>query len=163
MDQSSFPVSIIMEKRPSVSKWADAYWTVVGIIIGEPTASGKASTEKTHLHTRGEIEQYLYPGFSMRLYKDECESYYHNMVSPNPSCYVITDNEENAEPVPFKVSMSFDEAHAEQEGGKEVYPVEIPAEIYSWMEAFVIDNYFPEKKFKRKLNNWKKGGGNVRA
>ena len=101
MDQSSFPVSIIMEKRPSVSQWADAYWTVVGIIIGEQTVSENATTKKTHLHTRGDIEQYLYPGFSMHLYKDECESYYHNMVSPNPSCYVITDNEEGEEPKPF--------------------------------------------------------------
>ena len=68
MDQSSFPVSIIMEKRPSVSKWADAYWTVVGIIIGERTDSESATPVKTHLHTRGDIEQYLYPGFSMHLY-----------------------------------------------------------------------------------------------
>lgn len=158
MDQSSFPVSIIMEKRPSVSKWADAYWSVVGVIVGEQTA-----TEKTLLHTQDDIEQYLYPSFSVHLYKDECESYYYNMVSPKPSCYIITDNEDSEEPKPVKVSMSFDEAHAYQEAGQEVYPVEIPAEIYGWMEAFVIDNYFPEKKFKRKLKNWKKDGGNARA
>jgi len=163
MEQSSFPVSIIMEKRPSASKWADAYWTVVGIIVGERTASEQTTTEKTHLHTNGDIEQYLYSGFSVQLFKDECESYYHNMVSPKPGCYVIAEKNDSEEPIPVKVSMSFDEAHAYQEAGSDVYPVEIPAELYGWMEAFVIDNYFPEKKFKRKLNDWKKGGGNIRA
>ena len=131
---------------------------MVGVIVGAQT-----STEKTLLRTVDDVKQYLYPGFSVNLYKDECESYYHNMVSPKPGCYVITDNEDSEEPIPFKVSMSFDEAHSLHEGGREIYPVEIPAELYGWMEAFVIDNYFPEKKFKRKLKNWKQGGSNIRA
>ena len=84
-------------------------------------------------------------------------------MSPNPGCYVITDKETDEAPIPFKVSMSFDEAHSYQEGGKEIYAVAIPNELYQWIEAYVLDNYFPEKKRKRKLNDWKKGGGNIRV
>ena len=32
--------------------------------------------------------------------------------------------------------------------------IDVPAEIYRWTEAFVIANYFPEKKRKRKLRDW---------
>ena len=156
--QNSFPVSVILEKRPSVSKWANAYWTVLGIIVGESTDEGMML-----LHSQNNIEQYRYSGLSVTLYRDECESYYHNLMSPKPGCYVITDKETDEAPVPFKVSMSFDEAHSYQEGGKEIYAVEIPNELYQWVEAYVLDNYFPEKKRKRKLNDWKKGGGNIRV
>jgi len=156
----SFPVSAILEKRPSSSPWADAYWRVTNILVGE-------SSEQTHdmrlLQKQGDTEQYLYPGLKVTLYVDECESYYHNMMSPNPSCYVITDQETDQAPIPFLVSMSFDEAHSYQEGGKEIYAVEIPSELYQWVENYVLDHYFPEKKRKRKLNDWKKTGGNIRA
>ena len=50
--------------------------------------------------------------------------------------------------------MSFDEAHAYLEGDDEVYAVDVPAELYKWTEAYVIANYFPEKKKKRKLRDW---------
>jgi hypothetical protein len=53
--------------------------------------------------------------------------------------------------------MSFDEAHAYQENEDQAYSVEIPAELYEWMERYMIDNYFPEKRFKRKLKDWKHG------
>nr|CAA6830089.1 MAG: Unknown protein [uncultured Thiotrichaceae bacterium] len=154
-----FPVSVIMEKRPPANKWADAYWKAIGLIVGE-----QESSELKLLQEQGDVQQYLVPNLQIQLYKDQCESYYHNMKSPKPSCYIIANRPENAMPEPFLVSMSFDEAHAYLEGGdEEVYSVAIPPELYLWAEAYVIDNYFPEKKKKRKLNNWKKDGGNVRA
>lgn len=163
---TSFPVSVILEKRPSVSQWADAYWTVIGIIVGGSEAQTEAEDTENDmvlLHSQNDIEQYRYSGLSVTLYKDECESYYHNLMSPKPGCYVITDKETDESPVPFRVSMSFDEAHSYQEGGKEIYAVDIPNELYEWVEAYIVDNYFPEKKRKRKLNDWKKGGGNIRV
>lgn len=164
--QTSFPVSVILEKRPSSSQWADAYWTVIGLIVGESEADDNATNNDSGmklLHSQNDIEQYRYAGLSVTLYKDECESYYHNLMSPKPGCYVITDKEDSEQPIPFKVSMSFDEAHSYQEGGKEIFAVDIPNELYLWIEAYVLDNYFPEKKRKRKLNDWKKGGGNIRV
>lgn len=162
----SFPVSVILEKRPSISPWADAYWTAVGLIVGETASVDKdeqIGSGMVLLHRKNDVEQYQYSGMKVTLYKDECESYYHNLMSPKPGCFVVADKELNQPPVPYKVSMSFDEAHAYQEGGKEIFAVDIPNELYQWIEAYVLENYFPEKKRKRKLNDWKKGGGNIRA
>lgn len=157
---NTFPVSVIMEKSPSSNKWADHYWKAIGVIVGEQTAT---ETMLIQEQANGDVQQYLIPGFKVQLYKDQCESYYHNMKSPQPSCYIIAGREENAMPVPFLVSMSFDEAHSYLEGDEEVYSVPVPPELYLATEAFMLDNYFPEKKLKRKRTDWKTDGGNIRA
>lgn len=153
-----FPVSVIMEKRPSLNRWADTYWQAIGVIVGAQKA-----TEPILIQTHDEIQQYLIPGLQVQLYKDQCESYYHNMKSPQPGCYIIAYQNQGVMPDPFLVSMSFDEAHAYMEGDEEVYSVPIPPELYRWTENFMLDNYFPEKKRKRKRTDWKQDGGNIRA
>ena len=65
---------------------------------------------------------------------------------------------DDGRPQPFLVSMSFDEAHAYLEGDDEIYAVDVPPELYRWTEAYVIANYFPEKKKKRKLRDWRAQG-----
>jgi hypothetical protein len=147
-----------MEKRPSASKWADAYWTAIGLIAG-----AQQIAEVTLIQEHGTTQQYLIPGLRIHLYKDQCESYYYNMKSPNPGCYIIAYKQDEAMPRPFLVTMSFDEAQSHLEGDEEVYSVPVPPELYRWTEEFVLDNYFPEKKRKRKLNDWKQDGGNIRA
>jgi hypothetical protein len=51
--------------------------------------------------------------------------------------------------------MSFDEAHAYVEGDDEIYDVDIPPELYVWVEAYVLINYVAEKRKKRKRVDWK--------
>lgn len=58
-------------------------------------------------------------------------------------------------PVPYLVSLSFDEVHAYLEGDEQVFAVEIPPELYKWSEAFILTHYVATKKTKRKLKNWK--------
>lgn len=147
------PVSIIMECRPSISEWASEYWQAVGVAVGSRNQDSNRKQQK--IYDEQDVQRYLYPGFRLRLHVDECESYYHNLVSPIPRCYVITQADENQVPRPLLVSMSFDEAHAYLEGDDDIFAVDIPPEVYVWTEAFVIANYFPQKKTKRKLNNWK--------
>ncbi len=147
------PVSVIMEARPSKSRWVDETWHAIGITAGEH--SRIEALEPELIFAENGIRRYLHRGFTLRLFVDQCESYYHNMVSPNPRCYVITEVDEEGVPQPLLVSMSFDEAHAYLEGEDDIFAVDIPPEIYVWTEAYVIANYFPEKKTRRKRNDWK--------
>jgi hypothetical protein len=147
------PVSVVMEKRPCDSVWADFSFAAVGVISGETSRDGQARK----IYQQDGIERYLYPGLSVQLYQDECESYYHNLMSPQPGCYIVAAEGEgdNEIPKPYLVSLSFDEVHAYLEGDEQVYAVEIPPELYKWTEAFVLTHYIATKKTKRKLNNWK--------
>ena len=91
------------------------------------------------------------------MYKDEAESYYHNLMAPNPCLYVILRDNEQGQPEPFRVSASFDEANAYTEVDENAYPVAMPGELYNWVERFVLTHYVPEQRKKRKRKNWKAG------
>jgi hypothetical protein len=53
--------------------------------------------------------------------------------------------------------MSFDEAHAYLEGDEQVYSVPLPAQLYQWVEAYVLTHYVALKKTKRKLKHGPEG------
>jgi hypothetical protein len=146
------PVSVIMEKRPCDHAWADYSFEAVGVVISDQLQD----RQFRRIRQQDGVEHYLYSGLSVQLHEDECESYYHNLMSPQPGCYIVASEGEadNEVPEPYLVSLSFDEAHAYLEGDEQVYAVEIPPELYQWTEAFVLTHYIATKKTKRKLKNW---------
>jgi hypothetical protein len=149
-----FPVAVIMQQRPSsVSAWSDYQWHAVGIAVVQNHSS--KSEKPVLVHEQGDTRQYLYQGFNVSLNQDDCESYYHNLMSPEPRCFVVARRSENDVPVPFLVSMSFDEAQAYLEGDEDVYDVDMPPELYRWVEAYVLTHYVAVKRKKRKRQDWK--------
>jgi hypothetical protein len=150
----AFPISVIMQASPSENPWIEMQWEAVGILAGQ-VGEGAALSEVEIIHDEGDTKHYLFQGFTLRLYTDECESYYHNLISPQPLAYIITTEDEAGRPQPFRVSLSFDEAHAYLEGEDNLYTVPIPPEIYRWSEAFVIRHYVPEKRTKRERQDWR--------
>jgi len=146
-----FPVSVILERRPATSQWIDHVWSAVGVTVGQHAAG----SEPQLIREDQGVAHFLIGGFTVSLHVDECESYYYNLVSESPRVFVVAHTgDDNDRPQPFLVSMSFDEAHAYLEGDDDIYSVDMPAELYRWTEAFVIANYFPEQKKKRKLVDW---------
>lgn len=151
---TNFPVVVLMQRQPSVvSQWSDYQWQAVGVMA---IANNIYDSESPRtVHDDGDVIQVLYGGFTVQLFVDECESYYFNLISPNPQCYVIARADDENVPVPFLVSMSFDEAQAYLEGDEEVFVVDVPPELYRWTEAFVLKHYNPQKRKKRKRDDWK--------
>ncbi len=150
-------VSVIMEKRATDNAWIDYSYRAIGVVVGE----GDEDRQTRKIFTDGEVEHHLVTGLTLKLYEDECESYYHNLMSPKPGCFIVADetNDLDEMPLPYLVSMSFDEVHAYLEGDEQVYAVEIPAELYQWAEAFILTHYVATKKVKRMLKNWKQEFG----
>ena len=147
------PISVVMEKKPSQHKWIDFSYKAIGVIAGQITQE----TGVKKIHQENDVERYLFSGLKLQLFVDECESYYHNLMSPKPGCFVVADNmdDPNDMPVPYLVSLSFDEVHAYLEGDEHVYAMDIPPELYKWTEAFILSNYIAVKRTKRKLKDWK--------
>ena len=92
----------------------------------------------------------------MSLHKDDSESYYFNLMGEKPSVFVVC-RLEHGRLRPFLVTLSYDEAASYMEVDESVSAVAMPPEIYRWCEAFVLTHYVPEKKRKRKRDNWKQG------
>ncbi len=145
-------LSVIMSKKASNHPWADFEYQAVGVLVSE----GKDDEALRRIYQDDEVEHFLVDGLILRLHVDECESYYHNMMSPQPSCFIVAEEPEQAGemPRPYLVSMSFDEVHSYLEGDQQVYSVAVPEKLYQWAEAFVLNNYVAIKKTKRKLKNW---------
>lgn len=152
---TDFSLSVLIQQSPSCSPWQDYAWEAVGVTAALWDPAAAADTVSLVLE-QGGIRQYLHGGFRLQLHADECESYYHNLCSPAPSCFVIAHDKGDGSPVPFLVSLSFDEANAYQEGDEMVYGVPMPPELYRWCELFVLNHYVPEQKKKRRLKDWRK-------
>mgnify|MGYP001824574126 CR=1 FL=1 len=148
------PVSVLLERREATSRWVDHVWAAAGITVGTQAAGEPRLVRET-----ADRAYFLVGGLQVALHVDECESYYYNLLSDSPRAFVLAHvGDADARPEPFRVSMSFDEAHAYLEGEDEIYAVDVPPELYRWTESFVISNYFPERKRKRKLRNWSADG-----
>ncbi|MEH6456760.1 MAG: DUF3305 domain-containing protein, partial [Cocleimonas sp.] len=156
-----------MESKPSTHAWADEVWDARGIVASADSSADGNTNEQPRIDEvkvieQGDVKQLIYSGLKLRLFLDECESYYHNMMSPEPGCFIVAryedeDGEETDKPIPVLVTLSFDEAHSYLEGDDTVYAVPIPAELYRWAEVYVLENYVAEKRVKRKRVDWKKG------
>lgn len=149
-----FPVTVVMQRRPAqVSAWVDYVWTAIGITAGE---SHNSDDRPRIMQPEEDTLLQFYSGYRVHLHVDECDSYYHNLMSPAPRCYVVVRQEEDADrPEPFMVCLSFDEAHAYLEGDDVVHAVDIPPELYRWTESFVLAHYCPQRIRKRKRKNWR--------
>ncbi len=149
-------VAVIMEKKPSTHPWADYAYQALGVVM----RGGEEDKSVTRVYQNNEgVEHYLVTGLGIELFEDECESYYHNLMSPEPGCFIVAEQPDDYDemPVPYIASLSFDEVHAYLEGDEQVYSVQIPRELYQWAEAYVLTHYVAIKKTKRKLKNWREG------
>lgn len=148
-DRTRVPVSVVMERRKvSGNRWLSERWEAVGIVAGERLSGHGVS--RSHIVVDEDTDQFVWTGFAVELYRDEAESYYFNLLGDKPSVFVICRQEDDGEVAPFLVSLSYDEASSHMEVDDLVFRLPIPREVYLWVERYVLENYVPEKKRKRK-------------
>lgn len=145
------PITVIMRRYAvHATPWLDEKWQALAVLVPLDPAPEAVLQP---LPVEGVDDQLRYEGLRLRLHKDQCESYYYNMLSDQPRLFVMARPDDDGRPRPFHVSASFDEAGAGMEGDELVFPVAIPPQIYRWMEAYVLIHYVPQRKYKRKLTH----------
>ncbi|MEZ5594544.1 MAG: DUF3305 domain-containing protein [Gammaproteobacteria bacterium] len=157
-----FQVAVILTRQPSRSRWVSHVWKARGVVMGTQEGLAQAAGQRVRSDPDGS-EDYLWSGIPLHLYKDQVESYYHNLLAPQPALYVVlrtqqADGPQPGAPYPVLVSASYDEANAFVESDDDAQPVAMPSEIYPWVERFVLEHYAPERPVKRKRKNWKEDG-----
>jgi hypothetical protein len=154
-------VSVIMAcERVQHGRWQVPRWELKGVVAGENL--GRPGAEPTRIYRsidQGSIdqEQYLWPDLVLNLYKDGAESYWYNLMGETPSVFVVCRAaEESSEGriTPYLVTANCDEASAHGEVDDLVFSAPLPPEVYRKIEAFVLENYTPREKKKRKRKNW---------
>jgi hypothetical protein len=132
-------VAVIMQRRAIESRWQREAWDAAGVLPDYP-----AGEPRVLVH-RPDLTQVLHPGFAIVLQRSEAEGYFHNVSARQPYVFVLW-RMENDRAVPHYVTVSYDEASRWMDGGAQVDPVPMPAEMRAWLRAFVEANYRPEPK-----------------
>jgi hypothetical protein len=140
MQKPSYPVAVVMRRRPALSRWAEFVWEPWSVLTGYT-----GSPEARVLVEEEGVVQWLHPGFRLELHRDEAEGYYMNVSSASPKVFVLWRMEEE-QALPLEVTVSYDEAGRWLDGGHFVDSVPMPAEIFAWAGKYVEDNYRPEPK-----------------
>jgi hypothetical protein len=142
MSRNSLAVAVVMERTPlENNRWQSEKWEPIGVI---PDA-GEAGTLPRLLLQDEARTQWLYPGFKLELFHDEAEGYYLNLSSKKPFVFVNWLEEEGAG-VPKSVTLSYNEAARQLDGGAQVDGVPMPPEWVPWLAEYVERNYKPEPK-----------------
>jgi hypothetical protein len=152
---TSYSVSVIMERREiQQGRWSLPKWEAVGVLAGENAAT--TATGKTLIRTEAGREQYLWSGFTVELFKDGAENYWYNLIGETPSMYIVCrrDPDDDEELVPVTVTVDCGEADMHTEADDDVFAVAMPREVYQWLEQYVVKNYVPRERKKRKRKNW---------
>ena len=139
MEKPKFPLAVVMQRRPAQSRWADVVWEAHGVV------PGYAGTERKLLVAHGETMQWLHPGFTLTLHRDEVEGYYENVAASEPRVFVLW-RMEGDDALPLDVTASCGEATRWLDGGHEVDGVPMPREVYAFVGDYVEKNYRPEPR-----------------
>jgi hypothetical protein len=148
-----FPVSVIMERIPLASRWADERWEACAVELEGGTPAALADSE---------AKRWRCPGFEIELHPVEAEGYYLNLSARTPKVFVLwrmaepgDDTEPRARPL--IVTVSYNEAARFLDAGEQVDAVPMPARLLAQMESFVAAHYRPEPRKKVKRNEFYEG------
>ena len=140
MDKPTFPIAVVMQRRALRSRWEDFAWEPSAVLSGY--AGGIAPQV---LRDDPELSQWLHPGFTLVLHKDEAEGYYMNVSSRDPRVFVLWRMEEERA-IPVEVTVSAEEGGRWLDGGHSVEGVPMPMDIFAWVGDYVERNYRPQPK-----------------
>jgi hypothetical protein len=143
----SYPVlavAVVMERTPLANRWRSEKWEPIGVVpdTNEPGAAPRV------LMDNSSRAQWLHPGFKLELFHDEAEGYYLNLHSPRPYVFVNWLEDAGAG-VPRSITVSYNEAARQMDGGAQVDGVPMPSEWISWLGEYVDKHYKPEPKKQR--------------
>jgi hypothetical protein len=149
------PVAVLLEKRQvSRGRWTVPNWQAVAVVAGEEVAG--ATPGRTLARSGENFEHHLWGGLTLELHKDGAEDYWFNLTGGRPALYVLCHESPDGDVQPFAVTANPTEASGSIEAEAKTYAVPIPPEVYKRIEKFVVENYVPQERGKRKRKDWMK-------
>ena len=141
---SEMTFTVVLSRRLSGGRWRVPSTALAGIL---PPQGGKNGMEVL----RAGSGLFAFHGVPMVLRRDLCESYWANVSGDAPRLFVVCRERELGECArPILLTASGDEAAGHAETDDLAFSAPMPDVARDMVEAFVMDNYFPEPKRKRK-------------
>ena len=154
------PISVVIERRDSISAWQDFEWRPLGVLPKTDVAPGQ-------LLASGEGWRHIHGGtLDLELFRGETEGYLTNLTQELPVVFVILRRNDDAEGSseglayePFLVTVCPYEAMGYSTGGDDIVEgVAMPPEVALWLREFVtahhVDVPFQKRKNKRHQDDY---------
>ena len=148
MNNPTFPVSIVMQRRALQSRWQSEVWEPLAVMpeAGEGVPRIVAET--------AEATRWLYPGLEIMLRVADADGYFLNVSTSEPCVFVLW-RMEGERAVPCHLTLSYSEASSWMDGGEQVDRVPMPPDLFAWVSDFVVRNYRPQPKKKIRPQSFK--------
>lgn len=168
--------AVIMRKQFVDNPWISYRWVPHEVLPDFGQLTNTASVENKivgqFLGRDEQGESWLFTGYELKLFPDECEGYYLNLSAIQPCWFVMWRSEEDIEryidtqsielakseatiAVPHRISVSYNEAGRLLDGGESVDSVPLSSEHASWLQEYVNEHYRPEPKKRHRPESFK--------
>ena len=144
------PLGIVVEKRPSTSRWISHVWVPVAVMPGAPPVD-----DWRLLAEEDGVERYQIATLTLELHRKETEAYLANLANDRPAVYVVLrepdpDDECPHEIMAFCATASPYEAQDFLDSGEDlVEPVPMTDGLIAWVREFT-DRHHVETVFKKR-------------
>jgi hypothetical protein len=140
--QQAVQVAVVMERTARPNQWEDWRFRLVEVVPDE----GAFGREPRRLHDDGKTSRWLYPGFTVELFPDECKGYFLNLTSGRPAWFVSwqVDADDPSMVTLTGVSVSYIEADRRMTAEESVENVPLEPELCEWLRVFTNAHFRPD-------------------
>jgi Protein of unknown function (DUF3305) len=141
-DRPHVDVAVVMERTAAPNRWEDWTFRVVEVV---PDQGIYGNTPRL-MHDDGKHARWLYPGFRVELFADECKGYFLNLTSGKPAWFVswraVEDDVTMVDVT--AVSVSYIEADRRMFAEERVENIALENELCEWLTEFTNANFKPD-------------------
>lgn len=135
-------VAVVMERIAQPNAWEDWQFRLAEVVPDE----GAFGIEPRKLHDDGKTSRWLFPGFKVELFADECKGYFLNLTSGQPVWFVswVIDSTDPSLPMLTSVGVSYIEADRRMTAEECVENVALEPELCEWLRVFTNEHFRPD-------------------
>ncbi len=135
-------VAVVVERVAAPNQWEDWNFRIAEVIPDE----GAYGKEPRKLHDDGKHSRWLYPGFRLELFPDECKGYFLNLTSGKPAWFVAwrIDEKDPSMADVIDVSVSYIEADRHLFAEERVDNLALENELCEWLRLFTNEHFKPD-------------------
>ena len=140
--QPALQVAAVIERVSQPNAWEDWSFRLVEVV---PDESAFGATPRC-LHDDGKSSRWLYPGFQVALFADECKGYFLNLTSGRPVWFVfwVLDPNQPSMIQLTGISVSYIEADRRMTAEEVVENVPLEPELCEWLRLFTNAHFRPD-------------------